>query len=62
MIDETIWLTEESNNRVQATILKGKTTKIIEIYGLKNVEEFNPELEELINQLYPGWYVVASWI
>jgi len=61
MSDETIWLNEDSNERVQATILKGKSTKVIEIYGL-NVDNFNTELEEVIELLYPGWYVVTSWI
>ena len=60
MIDETIWLSETSNERVQATILKGKSTKVIEIYGIN--PEFDSELEEVIELLYPGWYVVTTWI
>lgn len=60
-MNETIWLNETSNERVKATILKEKSTKTIEIYGI-NPEKFDSELEEVIELLYPGWYVVASWI
>lgn len=58
---ETIWLNETSNERVQATILKEKSTKVVEIYGI-NPEKFDSELEEVIELLYPGWLVIASWI
>lgn len=61
MIDETIWLSEGSSDRVQATILKERTVKSVEIYGI-NPEKFDSELEEVIELLYPGWYVVTSWI